>query len=158
MGTRSLTIFQDKANNGLELREYVVMYRQMDGYPDGHGLELAEFLSAFTVRNGLSVTTPATKTANGMACLSAQAIAFFKIAPGNHYLEPAGSRNMGEEYKYYVYVDRPNGFASGPFPITLQCFSTYASDKGKKDRLGNPGLLFEGTPEQFIEEFGQDDA
>ena len=41
MGTRSLTTFID--NNTKE--EIVVMYRQYDGYPGGHGRDLLNFLN-----------------------------------------------------------------------------------------------------------------
>ena len=40
MGTRSLTFVYDE--NGAKILN---MYRQMDGYPSGHGKELAEFLA-----------------------------------------------------------------------------------------------------------------
>lgn len=40
MGTRSLTVFIDEHND----KEIVVMYRQMDGYPEGHGQDLVDFL------------------------------------------------------------------------------------------------------------------
>ena len=39
MGTRSLTIFSE--DGGFEIG---VLYRQMDGYPEGHGMELAKLL------------------------------------------------------------------------------------------------------------------
>ena len=56
------------------------LYRQMDGYPDGHGDELASFLSGFHVTNGIRADDEATKPklANGMGCLAAQIIAHFK--------------------------------------------------------------------------------
>ena len=51
MGTRSLTRIIPRQeglsfNEGHEKGElaHVNMYRQLDGYPQGHGLELAEFL------------------------------------------------------------------------------------------------------------------
>ena len=40
MGTRSLTTFDDEWKN----EEIAVLYRQYDGYPQGHGKELFEFL------------------------------------------------------------------------------------------------------------------
>ena len=122
MGTRSLTVFTD----GKE--EIVVMYRQMDGYISQHGKELGEFLQQFDeVVNGLVGDNR--KLANGMACLAAQTIMHFKgriknhnhnervfnpttgtmgspIREGHHeggiYLYPAGSRDVGEEYIYYI--------------------------------------------------------
>ena len=46
MGTRSLTFVYD----GKE--PMINMYRQYDGYPQGHGKELADFLNSGTMVNG----------------------------------------------------------------------------------------------------------
>jgi hypothetical protein len=81
--------------------EIVVMYRQMDGYPTGHGADLKEFLSGFSIVNGYSLDPPV-RQANGMGCLAAQTIAHFKTGIGNFYLHPAGTRDCGEEYIYTI--------------------------------------------------------
>lgn len=52
------------------------MYRQYDGYPSGHGQELADYLKTFRITNGISGDP--INTANGMACLAAQIVAHFK--------------------------------------------------------------------------------
>ena len=49
MGTRSLTVVRDTEG----AKDICVLYRQMDGYPTGHGAELKEFLVPFTVVNGI---------------------------------------------------------------------------------------------------------
>lgn len=95
MGTRSLTVFKD--NDG---REICVLYRQFDGYPEGHGAELRNFLRGFKVVNGISVFKP--KLANGMGCLAAQVIAHFKTEVGGFYLHPPGTRNIWEEWIYTI--------------------------------------------------------
>jgi hypothetical protein len=94
MGTRSITAFEEDGD------EIVVLYRQMDGYPTGHGAELKEFLIGFTVVNGYGVKR--SRQANGMSCLAAQAVAHFKKGVGDFYLYAAGSRDCGEEYVYTV--------------------------------------------------------
>ena len=99
MGTRCLTVMEN--NQGEEI---VVMYRQMDGYPDGHGAELEKFLDGMVITNGISSLKG--KTANGMDCLAAQIIAHFKVDVGNFYLYPAGTRGWGEEYIYHVRLNR----------------------------------------------------
>ena len=71
MGTRSLTFVYDGN------KPIVNMYRQYDGYPSGHGQELAEFLVGGTVVNGYGSHTPK-KAWNGMGCLAASLIANFK--------------------------------------------------------------------------------
>ena len=99
MGTRSLTVLQD--NDG---KEIAVLYRQMDGYPSGHGAELAKYLKPFTVVNGFGSGAKRGKVANGMSCLAAQLVAKFKQEVGGFYLYPAGTRDCGEEYVYTVGV------------------------------------------------------
>ena len=47
MGTRSLTYVYDVKT------PVVCMYRQYDGYPSGHGQELAEFLFDGKLVNGI---------------------------------------------------------------------------------------------------------
>ena len=101
MGTRSLTKIYNEENKIL-----VTMYRQYDGYPSGHGVELLEFLNGFQIVNGLGVALKG-KIANGMGCIAAQIIAHFKDGPGGVYIEtPAATANACDaEYVYYVYDD-----------------------------------------------------
>lgn len=47
MGTRSLTLIKE---DGTDL---VCFYKQYDGYPDGYGKELVEFLKSGTLVNGI---------------------------------------------------------------------------------------------------------
>lgn len=101
MGTRSLTIVNDYGLKRREDGEIVVMYRQYDGYPDGHGSELAEFLDGLKIVNGIGANTPE-KAANGMDCLAAQIVAHFKKDIGGFYLYPSGTRAAGEEYIYLI--------------------------------------------------------
>lgn len=100
MGTRSLTVFRQTENgkNG----EICVMYRQMDGYPSGHGADLKEFLADMYLVNGISLAEKR-KISNGMNCLTAQVIAHFKEGPGGFYIMPAKTRNAWEEYIYTLY-------------------------------------------------------
>ena len=99
MGTRSLTFVYEKY--GDKQLPIINMYRQMDGYPSGHGAELAEFLNGFGLVNGYKLDTP-TKTANGMGCLAAQLVANFKKGIGQFYLEPAEARDCGQDYEYHI--------------------------------------------------------
>ena len=99
MGTRSLTYVYDDHKTPV-----VCMYRQFDGYPSGHGAELAEFLNGFEIVNGFAAVKP--KLANGMGCLAAQMIAFFKVGVGGFYLEPVEiAQDCGQDYEYHIYRD-----------------------------------------------------
>jgi len=112
MGTRSLTRVIPR-QEGLSFSEghnhvdksVINMYRQYDGYPKGHGLDLAEFLDDFTVVNGLGANTHPLKIANGHSCLAAQLVAHFKEGPGSIYLENCNGEpgDSWEEYIYTVY-------------------------------------------------------
>ena len=98
MGTRSLTVF----NNEMDNEEIVVLYRQYDGYPTGHGRDLHRFLKKMEIVNGIS-NNEKRRIANGMGCLSAQIVAYLKEAPGDFYLHSAGTRDIGEEFIYTLY-------------------------------------------------------
>lgn len=93
MGTRSTTHIYDENRNHL-----VSIYRQYDGYPTGHGQELANFLNGKKLVNGFGDPNT-TVEANGMGCLSAQFIAHFKTGIGNVYITTKDDR---QEYNYFV--------------------------------------------------------
>ena len=100
MGTRSLTFVYD------DTQKIVCMYRQFDGYPSGHGRELATFLNGFdAVVNGIRIGDTR-KIANGMGCLAAQLITNFKTEAGGFYLYPTSTKDTGQEYEYHVYTDK----------------------------------------------------
>ena len=113
MGTRSLTrvIPRQEGLSFSEGHEHVNksvtnMYRQYDGYPEGHGVDLAEFLDDFNVVNGLGADTYPRKTANGCGCLAAQLVQHFKDGPGNIYLQPCNGE-IGESWEEYIYTVYP---------------------------------------------------
>lgn len=136
MGTRSLTIIRDE--NGSDV---LTLYRQFDGYPEGHGKALATFLAPFTVVNGIGSYEGKVRQANGAGCLAAQVVAHFKrptpktkFSPargpvGNFYLYPQGTKDVGEEYVYIV--------TAGPGSIRVSVMD------------GNWKEITEGTPAQI---------
>lgn len=99
MGTRSLTVI----NNEWDDSEICVLYRQYDGYPEGHGIDLLNFLKNMNIVNGISIGE-SRRISNGMDCLAAQVVAHFKTGPGGFYLNAAGSRDMCEQFIYTIYV------------------------------------------------------
>ena len=106
MGTRSLTFVYTDHYEGEKPKPIINMYRQFDGYPSGHGLELAEFMASFdAVVNGIPFDEKR-KVANGMGCLAAQMIAHFKVGVGGFYMYPVTSKDCGQEYEYHIYSDR----------------------------------------------------
>ena len=145
MGTRSLTHFIERYTQKPKTKrgkvkvkdiEIVVMYRQYDGYPSGHGIELAEFLSQGRLVNGISAAEKEL-VFNGMGCLAAQVVANFKEGAGGFYLHPAGTKDCWQDYDYYVIGDDETK------ELTLKCVSS----RGK--------VVFEGTPKEFIEQLAE---
>ncbi len=111
------------------------MYRQMDGYPEGHGLDLAEFLAGGKMVRGIGMDDNGL-VFNGMGCLAAQCIAHFKKGAGGFYLQRGGTINCWEQYRYEVIT---NG---GGNDLTLRCYD-----------VSNRKWIFEGTPKEFIEKY-----
>lgn len=100
MGTRCLTFVYDGVDPVINL------YRQFDGYPEGHGVELAEFLKSIkAVTNGIALGERR-RTANGMGCLAAQLVANFKTETGGFYLHSVNETDCGQDYEYHVYENR----------------------------------------------------
>lgn len=144
MATRSLTRVI-KRQDGLSFAEghmhpnkaCVNMYRHYDGYPKGHGIELAEFLREFRVVNGLG-SKGETKIANGYGCLAAQIVAHFKTIPGNIYLyECNDDQDSWQNYTYTVYPKDGE-------PTWISIYSNLTKE-----------CIFVGTPEDLIEKYAE---
>ena len=78
------------------------MYRQFDGYPTGHGAELVDFLTKGKLVDGLPMGNKEI-VFNGMACLAAQLVAYFKDEAGGFYLHPTDVTDCGQDYEYHIY-------------------------------------------------------
>jgi len=130
MGTRSLTHIKNQSGQTL-----VTLYRQYDGYPDGHGQELADFLKGKTIVNGFSGEDKTRGNFNGMECLAASVIAFFKEGIGGFYLQPPDSKDFGEDYTYTIYQadNRP--------AIKIEC-----------GMIGAGEVIFDGLADNFSKE------
>ncbi len=104
MGTRSLTYVYDSEANDVST-PLLCLYRQYDGYPTGHGFELAEFLSSLTLVNGLG--RDAKNVANGMGCLAGLLVCELKQGKaGDFYIyAPIVGQDAGHDYEYHVFQD-----------------------------------------------------
>ena len=148
MGTRSLTFVYDsyRMNIGKLVHEPIInFYRQYDGYPTGHGAELAEFLSGGQITNGLPVSfgrVEEPKFFNGMGDLAAQLVAHFKQEAGGFYLYPVTAKDCGQDYEYHIY-QQDNGFKI----IVMNCgcnFFGMTNDETYEE-------IFNGSLPEFIE-------
>ena len=93
-------------------------YNHYDGYPSGLGVTLADYLQDFKVVNGLGSRQG--KVANGMGCLAAQTVKYFKDEPGQIYLQKP--RNMDwEEYEYFIWCKDGHGVWISIFDYEGEC-------------------------------------
>ena len=142
MGTRStyriIEQFTDKGK--VVNQEICLVYRQLDGYPTGHPMETAEWLSTGKVVNGYSKTDEL--QFNGAGCLAAQLVAKYKDGVGGTYIQSLKSRgNSWEDYLYDIIVKEDK-------TIEYVC---YENGVRKKE-------LFRGTPQDFVEKFEKQEA
>jgi hypothetical protein len=126
MGTRSNTVV---INDGVKILN---LYRQFDGYPSGHGAELAAFLAPLKMVNGYGIGTEAEPQFNGMGCLAAQLVAKFKTGVGGFY------------------IDNPEGACDNDYTYTIEG-NTFEPEKGIRvsviDYRGTK--VFNGTVKAF---------
>lgn len=115
MGTRAVTNVIDEDGT-----VYVSLYRQFDGYPDGHGKELGEFLKDAIIGNGIGSNVPV-GFFNGVGDLACRLVSFFKDdhrSIGSFYIIPAGS-GWGPDYTYNVTARGPK-FGEDPSAIEIE--------------------------------------
>ena len=133
MGTRSLTFVYDEQGNKI-----INLYRQYDGYPTGHGQELAKFLNSGRMVNGLDGLGKE-RQFNGSGCLAAQLVAHFKKESGGFYLYPTETGDCGQDFEYHVYTD--NGIRVKIMDCGVNMFGMTQSEKYEP--------LFHGDLAQF---------
>jgi len=134
MGTRSSYSVIEKSGDTKKV--LCNIYCQYDGYPTGHPLDTAKFLSGRKVVNGFASND--TKVFNGAGCLAARLIGFLKEDKiGNVYIQDVESRgNCGEEYLYDIIVDEDKR--------QVQIVAT--NDSGEE--------FFSGSPSQYLSRYG----
>lgn len=96
MGTRSTVKFYNEFN---EEEPILSIYQQFDGYIEGVGHDLANWLKTKKVINGFGSETMEDGFANGMGCLAAQYVAEHKKSIGGFYLT---TKNDSQSYNYKV--------------------------------------------------------
>ena len=143
MGTRSLTYVYESFKDRNEA--VLCMYRQFDGYPTGHGAELAEFLTSGTMVNGLGVGSKEI-VFNGMGCLAASMVAHFKQTPGGFYIHPTDITDCGQDYEYHIFSD--NGLLSGEV-FRIEVYNCGCNMFGMSGDTHD--IVFKGNLKEFTE-------
>lgn len=143
MGTRSKTSFIEK--RGDKLTHLVSIYQQFDGYIEGVGYEIANYILNKEIVNGIKLGDMATdKKANGFTCLIAQFIRDFKTEIGNLYIT---TENDIQEYNYDIIFNNDLYFSKGFFDDTVntdEYFEVIVTD-------WNEQVIFKGTLKELLE-------
>lgn len=145
MSTRSITTVRSKWTGEKDWETHANIYRHHDGYLEGQGAWLFEFLNGLKIINGIPGNPPP-RYANGPGRLAAQLVAALQDDDHSPDLLASENPNAGQEYHYRIDVEfGPNGGT-----IKVAVFN------GPMTFFGSGGeactnLIFEGT----VEEYGQ---
>ena len=138
MSTRSTIRFRNDGDSPV-----CCVYKHFDGYIEGLGHSLAEWLKGMTLINGISnKEQEGHDYANGIGCLAAKWIADNKTETSDIYM--CGS-DAQEEYNYDVILKRQN-------MRVLAVYGTKADDcivVTVRNSKGN--LIFSGSPSELLE-------
>lgn len=163
MATRSMTFIMDDDNI---LTPIACIYRHFDGYPNGHGQSLYNFLANRKVVNGLDTVKPPLTVSNTMGDLATQLIAYLKnkYPVANVYLRPIPrlpkKKETSEDYILdlvdyardcgceYVYIVRPF-HENYEEKIEVKVIETYAGTY--------PDCLFSGEVKEMKSAFDFND-
>lgn len=140
MGTRSKTSFIEK--RGEKLTHLVSVYQQYDGYIEGVGHEIAEYILSKKICNGISLGRDTSNLANGFTCLIAQFIRDFKKDVGGLYIT---TEDDIQEYNYDIIFDNDLYFSD--------VFADYEINDYIKVKVfdWNEQIIFEGTLKELLE-------
>jgi len=132
MSTRSLTEFQD-----CEVFETIcTIYKHHDGYPNGYGRALAEFLKDAQIVDGVAPNELGMKKYVGLGELIVEVIKHFSTNSLDLIsVEAVGTRDIGEEWLYRITL-------SCDKKLTLQVFDCHKYN----DKLADPFEIMRGTP------------
>ena len=145
MGTRSTITFIGK--RGDKEIPYVRVFQMFDGYLEGVGLELINWLDEMEIVNGISEYTSG--IANGFGCLIAQYIRDFKPELGGLYVDPLTSDLTYVDYNYDVIYSLKHDLTGNM--KASDCITLRISNFG-----GEP--FFTGTVNNFREYIKQQDC
>lgn len=142
MGTRSTIHFVQK--NDEQEETIASIYQQFDGYLDGVGTDLFNFLNSKIIVNGIGSEHDPSEIANGSGCLAAQFIAEHKGGPGGFYMT---SPNDSQEYNYRViFTTEGEGWNSIEVVSEIQVSSYGREFSGTLAEFG--ALCMDGFPEE----------
>lgn len=145
MGTRSTYRLIEKGSyEGKTWKNTLALvYKQYDGYPEGHPIDTAKWLASGEMVNGIGMDSKGL-IFNGAGCLAAQFIAENKDGAGGTYIyAPSHRGKCGENYLYDIIVDGKE--------ITMVAYENNTS--WNDNARVKAHKIFEGTPQEFVEKY-----
>ena len=117
MGTRSLTFIHEMDHGCLNDEKLVcVFFRHFDGYPSGHGQDLADFLKDKKLVNGKGPDFDKLTMFNRAGTMAVKLV--------NHIQDISGAELLhGDDYDYGQYHDYHIYFREGEFCIAIDGMS-----------------------------------
>ena len=116
------------------------IYHHYDGYPEGLGVTLANYLNPKKIVNGIPLKpTSSVDLANGMGCLTASLIEYLKEAPGKVYVDYPYQDRFDIDYTYYIWGTEGKD-------IWISIFEPGTNSSSI--------CIFVGTPQMLIEKYG----
>jgi hypothetical protein len=111
MSTRSITHIHESFSGNEKI--VCSFYRHCDGYPEGHGEDLKQWLDGKTLANGVGQDFVKCRDFNCAGEMAVQLMAHIQSIADASVI-PAGAGGMWEEYTYHVY------FRSGKFDVLCE--------------------------------------
>ena len=148
MSTRSATIIRQTTYYGemdVNTEELMRFYRHSDGYPEGHGIDMAE---AIIEADGMGIDTRA---------WCQPFLSKFLAKPCTVEFEPYGCQHVDLEYLYVVegLVDRRWGAKNdGKLPVIISVYGIGWDENYADVEKREP--IFSGTAYEYIERFGKE--
>lgn len=150
MSTRSATIIRQTTYYGEEASNEEIMrfYRHCDGYPEGHGIELAQAV--------INADRAKPRPSEWLATVLNWFLIRSPYSPCIEF-EPYGCQHGDLEYLYVMdgIVDRRWGATkSGRLPITITVYGIGWDESYNDAEKREP--IFSGTAYEYIEKFGKE--
>ena len=147
MSTRSATIIRQTTywDETPDTEELMRFYRHCDGYPEGHGMDMAEAISEADESKGME------------RCWCQQFLAKLLGKPCTVEFEPFGCTHGDLEYLYVVegIVDHRWGAThDGRLPVTISVYEIGWDEDYYVVMERTP--IFSGTAYEYIERFGKE--
>ena len=150
MSTRSATIIRQTTYWGeqAETEELMRFYRHCDGYPEGHGMDLARAVESADMDKGIS---PENWLADALKW-------YLVMGPWTPYIEfePKASQHADLEFLYVVHgiVDHRWGKTKDDkLPVTISVYGIGWDEDYETVMKREP--IFSGTAYEYIEKFGE---